>query len=268
MKKYLTIFILTVIIVPSIALASWWNPFSWNVWDKISSIFNKDDSIEIINKNISNEENTDNNHEVKDISNTQDVNKKPQKQEDCSLLLNTTEKNHCYLNLALLKQDPSICNLIIENEGGDPKGDCLNNFTSFAPYKLFLKSAPVFDTIEGQHRNFSLAITIKNEDVLPFITNIVIDDCEVTGDNNYRKQIYIDSGEYYQFKDKALFPGEETSIEFKGVSLYLPKECSYDDKGIYICENSIEKVKNIASCNFSVSTDIYFGGKFSQTLVF
>jgi len=50
--------------------------------------------------------------------------------------------------------------------------------------------------------------------------------------------------------------------------LYLPKECSYDDKGIYICENSIEKVKNIASCNFSVSTDIYFGGKFSQTLVF
>jgi ElaB/YqjD/DUF883 family membrane-anchored ribosome-binding protein len=30
MKKYLTIFILTVIIVPSIALASWWNPFSWN----------------------------------------------------------------------------------------------------------------------------------------------------------------------------------------------------------------------------------------------
>lgn len=32
--------------VPSIALASWWNPFSWEIWNKVPIIFNKNNSIE------------------------------------------------------------------------------------------------------------------------------------------------------------------------------------------------------------------------------
>src|ERR1035437_9589005 len=34
MKKYLITLLLTVLIIPSIALASWWNPFSWSIFHK------------------------------------------------------------------------------------------------------------------------------------------------------------------------------------------------------------------------------------------
>ena len=34
MKKYLAVLFLIVFIAPSIALASWWNPFSWNIFHK------------------------------------------------------------------------------------------------------------------------------------------------------------------------------------------------------------------------------------------
>lgn len=34
MKKYLSLLFLIVLIVPSIAFASWWNPFSWNIFSK------------------------------------------------------------------------------------------------------------------------------------------------------------------------------------------------------------------------------------------
>ena len=36
MKKLnvlLIIILLTVLIIPSVALAAWWNPFSWSVWN-------------------------------------------------------------------------------------------------------------------------------------------------------------------------------------------------------------------------------------------
>jgi len=32
MKKYLLVLLLTIFIIPSIALASWWNPFSWKIF--------------------------------------------------------------------------------------------------------------------------------------------------------------------------------------------------------------------------------------------
>lgn len=34
MKKYLAVLFLSVFIIPSVALASWWNPFSWNIFHK------------------------------------------------------------------------------------------------------------------------------------------------------------------------------------------------------------------------------------------
>jgi len=53
MKKYLlTLLIIITFIVPSITFASWWNPFSWNVW---SNLFNRkviDPQIQIINQPI------------------------------------------------------------------------------------------------------------------------------------------------------------------------------------------------------------------------
>lgn len=44
MKKYYKFFIILLIvsfIIPQIALASWWNPFSWNIWNNIFGISHK-----------------------------------------------------------------------------------------------------------------------------------------------------------------------------------------------------------------------------------
>ena len=37
MKKYLSILFLTVLIIPSVAFASWWNPFSWNIFHRTNT---------------------------------------------------------------------------------------------------------------------------------------------------------------------------------------------------------------------------------------
>lgn len=37
-RKYISIVFLTVLIVPSIALASWWNPFTWKIFQKSSRV--------------------------------------------------------------------------------------------------------------------------------------------------------------------------------------------------------------------------------------
>ncbi len=44
MKKYLSVLILTIFIIPSIAMASWWNPFSWNWF----GLFNNKDKQTIV----------------------------------------------------------------------------------------------------------------------------------------------------------------------------------------------------------------------------
>lgn len=41
MKKYLSILVLTVFIIPSVAFASWWNPFTWKIWN----IFNRSSGV-------------------------------------------------------------------------------------------------------------------------------------------------------------------------------------------------------------------------------
>ena len=38
MKKYILILFLVILIIPSIALASWWNPFSWKIFNKKTQI--------------------------------------------------------------------------------------------------------------------------------------------------------------------------------------------------------------------------------------
>ena len=34
MKKYILVSFLVVLVLPSLALASWWNPFSWGIFNK------------------------------------------------------------------------------------------------------------------------------------------------------------------------------------------------------------------------------------------
>ncbi|MFA5888764.1 MAG: hypothetical protein WCW47_00735 [Candidatus Paceibacterota bacterium] len=45
MRKYLSILVLTIIIIPSVAFASWWNPFTWfNNW----AFLHREDNTEIL----------------------------------------------------------------------------------------------------------------------------------------------------------------------------------------------------------------------------
>lgn len=45
MKKYLAILVLGIVVIPQVALAAWWNPFSWHVW----SVFRSDPSM-VVNR--------------------------------------------------------------------------------------------------------------------------------------------------------------------------------------------------------------------------
>jgi len=66
LKKFLLI-CLTISIVcfalPQVAFASWWNPFSWNVWNNISSMFIKKETTNKTNQNIPTIEETSNDTE-------------------------------------------------------------------------------------------------------------------------------------------------------------------------------------------------------------
>lgn len=47
-KKYFAVALLLVIlVVPTFASASWWNPFSWNIWQKIAEIFYKPQVVQV-----------------------------------------------------------------------------------------------------------------------------------------------------------------------------------------------------------------------------
>ncbi|KKP32302.1 MAG: hypothetical protein A2312_00050 [Candidatus Staskawiczbacteria bacterium RIFOXYB2_FULL_32_9] len=57
LKKYFaTILLLIILVVPTFVSASWWNPFSWNVWQKINSIFNKPKIVQVQQENKNNKE--------------------------------------------------------------------------------------------------------------------------------------------------------------------------------------------------------------------
>ncbi len=42
--KVLIVILVVCFIMPQIALASWWNPFSWGIWGKISQVFHRTDN--------------------------------------------------------------------------------------------------------------------------------------------------------------------------------------------------------------------------------
>lgn len=46
-KKYLIITLLTITFLPTFVFAAWWNPFSWNIWQKIGYIFNKQETTQV-----------------------------------------------------------------------------------------------------------------------------------------------------------------------------------------------------------------------------
>lgn len=45
--KYLFIILFVCFVIPQIAFASWWNPFSWNIWNNIFSTFNKSQVVHV-----------------------------------------------------------------------------------------------------------------------------------------------------------------------------------------------------------------------------
>lgn len=48
MKKYLAILVLGIVVIPQVALAAWWNPFSWHVWGLfISPVTNNEQVVKV-----------------------------------------------------------------------------------------------------------------------------------------------------------------------------------------------------------------------------
>ncbi len=244
------------LVLPNLAFASWWNPFSWGIFSWVNKPV-KNQTVNVATSTIS-------------IVKTTTTNKIKPKEEitDCSSIQDITEKNSCYFRLAVTKKDPYICNKISENINSGTKDACFSTFPEYIPYKLFSKK-PLELTVSNSGKNFSLLITIRNENVLPFITNFGLYECTITGDTS-KTHKYIARG-FYKFTDKALLPGEEATVELKS-EIDLPKTCLYNEKGIRVCEDPSSLITSIVSCDFSVSTDGSNTdggwGKFFQTLVF
>ncbi len=51
--KYLFVILFVCFIVPQIAFASWWNPFSWNIWSNVFSVFNKPKDTSVVSQVVS-----------------------------------------------------------------------------------------------------------------------------------------------------------------------------------------------------------------------
>lgn len=284
------IFTVSLLIVPHITFASWWNPFTWKSIKK-SEIKNEqviiatptpDNRIARMEKATTTEKIEQKKEETKKPkmepkknesgqSKSEEIEKENKKEffKDCASIKNKDSKDNCYIELARLKKDPSICNMLSGNTGKrNGKNKCLGSFPSNTLYKLILQGTPISYTA-GNSKEFSLYLKIKNENVLPFITNFGINFCKITGDTSDTHKYTAHGG--YKFTDKALFPGEETTVEIKG-NIELRETCLYNEKGIRVCEDPSKMITGIASCDFSVSTDGNNTdggwGEFWQTLVF
>lgn len=66
--KLLIILLVFSFIVPQVAFASWWNPFSWNIWNKIAQIFSR---VDIQEQTTASLENSIKEPEISDTENNQ-----------------------------------------------------------------------------------------------------------------------------------------------------------------------------------------------------
>ena len=162
-----------------------------------------------------------------------------------------SNKDSCYLNLARLNNDANICNNISNGRGGGIKRACFSSFPTYKPYKLVSGGIPVIIK-DNLAIKSNIVVTIKNEAISPFITNVAISNCKATDGINIISMEGITEG--YEFSEKALFPNQEAVIEFK-VYTYPGEKCIYNNTGIKTCERPLEKAKSIVSCDFSIATD-------------
>jgi hypothetical protein len=157
--------------------------------------------------------------------------------------------------------------MISEESGGNIKNACFGGFSSSTFYKLNSGGIPII-VKDNLAIKSNIIVTIKNEAVLPFITNIAISNCKATDGTNI---IPMEITEGYKFPKEALLPDKEAVVEIN-IYTYPGEKCIYNGAGVKKCERPLEKAKNIISCDFSIATDgsqITGGwGKFFQTLVF
>lgn len=129
--KFLLIVFIVAFIIPQIALASWWNPFSWHIWGNIwNSVFHK--QIPGVQQTVQNNKDLSNNMSAKEEANNKPESKKnieidlqavEQERQDC----NKNGGSFCYLQLALMTGKKEMCKAIntADLTKGDYKNFCL-----------------------------------------------------------------------------------------------------------------------------------------------
>jgi len=289
MKKTNNLFFLIILIsfvLPSIALASWWNPFSW-------FSFFRNETVSIRSERV--------------LENKEDCSK-------ISTVLDTEKgegKDSCYFRQARDKNDLSICNKVETTDGklsmktrddcyslviptistiqgvsvcdniiGESRkteilGQCYARFPDYKPYELISNGAPVIkdtsDLERGDYRRqFSFSVKLKNIQVLPFITGVKVGACRGPNATSGIREYYSWGGKISKTYNKALLPGEGDTIDFTYSLETSGSVCSYNSGGTRICEDPYKDVVKVISCDFTVAVDTESGGieKFKQTLVF
>ncbi len=107
-------------IIPSVALASWWNPFTWfrfNKTEKTEIIQIATSTIQVTETGTSTKNTLENNVKPNVTQNTQTLESKtatPFITQNCSSIQDLKQRDICYVALAKVQKDPVICNSIVD----------------------------------------------------------------------------------------------------------------------------------------------------------
>lgn len=246
MKKYISIILLSVLIIPSITFASWWNPLSWfNGWN-----FKK---IEEQSKNIQNIETEKTSDEIVDVSNK--ITQISKKLDEKIINNNLNNKNSDKNNLNLLTVDlnnnlekNSDNNEILEDKILDLNNkinDLQNEIKNKADKEIYLKPEVVLDKTSIKN-NGSDTINIK----IKMINN----DGSIAHNETVKIITEIStSGSIKKTETKNLQANEEGYIEYNTppfsyydqCGVFLSVEISINDEPIYGRFFNVENIQNI-----------------------
>ncbi len=285
MKKPLLVLIATMVLAPQLALAAWWNPFTWSIFRKqteksIPVNFVIDSTVSTSTANIGMTQ-----QKTKNATTTPFIKKPPSSKEKpvseikiVPLRIGQQDDTTQRFSEAPL----SVEKIVSEIKDRTYEPMFFTEGEGF--YSVVLESEPVVEE-KRSGGILSVKIKLKNLNVKPFITNFGGHNCSIVDSkgNKYEAELRGSGG-----LEKALLPNKEISIEGGGelfVHLFGKGEvdCSKwdtinrlwnnkcflnNETGICGCENL--GTMKVVSCLYSISSDgksVSGGwGKYFQTV--
>lgn len=274
MKKYLLVLLLLILIAPSVALASWWNPFSWfNNWNshkteiptKVEDQKTPEEKIAELNKQIEDlKKQTEQKSTIKTESNSQNN----QKITDSELQakINEALKNKEAQDAIIAKQKLDKENLLTK-EVAPPSPEPL----IYTPPRIFhgdgsldftvYNDLNVRDYIKNPKASLNKPVKITNGIITNFIQGsenyievVDLDDLDsvidfrIENDNNYTTA----TNELFKYNKVLIYGYGDSSVKFNVIG----NGGSYDEYRPIINVDAMFRCGNSSSCAYNYSNGV------------